>query len=142
MDLVFQSHAQCAATIGLTIGHGPAYPLQAQGQTFFDRYGGFHTVAAVAIPHPKAQRYASIPALPKTEQDLFEIVPPVFTMAVARLGRPGGLGFVFIRSIEHNRRGVLVQPRRWNGIGLQRFARDGAEDAVEIGSKEGIEDMP
>jgi len=134
MDLVFQTHAQGVATIGLTIGHDPAYPLQAQGQTFFDRYGGFHTVAAVAIPHPKAPRYASIPASPKTEQDPFEIVPPVFTMAVARLGRPGGLGCVFIRSLEHNRRGVLVQPGRWNGIGLQRFERDGAEDAVEIGS--------
>jgi hypothetical protein len=131
--MIYQSEASATCTSKLDAN--AAYPLQAQGHTFFDRYGGFHTVAAVAIPHPKAQRYASIPALPKTEQDLFEIVPPVFTMTVARLGRPGGLGFVFIRSIEHNRRGVLVQPRRWNGIGLQRFARDGAEDAVEIGSK-------
>jgi hypothetical protein len=103
-----QTHAQCAATIRLTICHDPAHPLQSQGQTFLDRYGGFHTVAAIAIPHTNAQRYASIPAYPKTEQDLFEIVPPVFTMAVARPGCPWCLWFVCIRSIERNRRGVLV----------------------------------
>ena len=80
MELVFQTHAQCAATIGLTIGHDPAHPLQAQSQTFLDRYGSFHAVAAVAIPHTKAQRYAAIPAYTQTEQDLFAIVPPVFTM--------------------------------------------------------------
>jgi hypothetical protein len=56
-----------AAAIGFTIGHNPAHPLQAQGPTFFDRYGGFHTVAAVAIPHTNTQRYASIPADTKTE---------------------------------------------------------------------------
>src|SRR5262249_42956385 len=76
----------------ITIGHDPAHPLQAQGQTFLNRYRGFHTVAAIAIPHTQAQRDAAIPADTKTEQDLFEIVPPVFTMAVSRPRRPWGLG--------------------------------------------------
>ena len=73
----------------------------------------FHTLTPIAIPQTEAQRYASIPTHPETQQHLFEIVTPVFTMPVGWPQCPWGLWFIFIRSIERNRRGVLVQPGHW-----------------------------
>lgn len=38
VDLMLETHAQCAATTGLTIRDDPTHSLQAQGQTFFNRH--------------------------------------------------------------------------------------------------------
>src|SRR5207248_7994600 len=77
IDLVLETYTQSTATIGLAIRDDATHPLQTQGQTLLNGYGGFHTIAAVAIAHTDTQRYASIPTHPETEEHLFEIVPPV-----------------------------------------------------------------
>jgi hypothetical protein len=52
------------------------------------------------------------------------------------------LWFVLIRPIERNGRGNLVQPGGRHGMDLERFERDGAKHLMEIGGKQGIQDMP
>src|SRR5262245_59513353 len=118
VDLMLETHAQCAATIGLTIRDDPTHSLQAQGQTFFNRHGSFHTIAAVAITHTEAQGYAAIPAHAQTEEHLFEVGTTVFAMPVDRPRSPRRLRFVLRGPIERNRGGVLMQPGRRDSIDL------------------------
>src|SRR5262249_61016121 len=92
-----------------------------------------------AIPQTEAQRYASIPTHPETQQHLFEIVPPVFTMPVGWPRCLWGLWFIFIRSMECNGRRVLMQPWCGNGIDLQGCERNGAIHRVEIGRRHRLE---
>ena len=77
---MLETHAQRAATIGLTIRHNPTYPFQAQGQTLLNREGSFHTITMIAITHTEAPRYASSPTHAQAQQHLFEIVTPIFAM--------------------------------------------------------------
>jgi len=139
---VLQTQAQGPATRGLTLRHNPTDPLQAQGQTLFNRHGSFHTIAAVAITHTKAQGDSAIPTHAKTEKHLFEVGTPVFAMPVGRSRRPQRLRFVLIGPIEGNRGGVLMQPRCWDGIDLQGFEGHCPKHGVEIGRKQRIEDVP
>src|SRR5262245_38598988 len=67
---------------------------------------------------------------------------PLVTMPIGRTGRTRGLRFVRIRPIEHNGGGGLMQPGRWNRISLQGFEGDRAKHPVEVGGKQGIEDVP
>jgi hypothetical protein len=139
---VFQTQSQGAATISLTIRYDPTHSVQAQRQTLFNGAWCFHTITAVAIPQANAQGYPSIPAYAETQQDLFEIGTPIFTMPIGRSGRPVSLRFVLIDAIERNGRRVLMQPGRRERIDLQGFESDGAKHGVEIGRKQRIEDVP
>ena len=139
---MLETHAQRAATIGLTIRDDPTHPLQAQGQTLFNRHRGFSTIAAVAIAYTEAQGYAAIPTHAQTKEHLFEIVTTVFAMPVGRPRSPRRLRFVLIGPIECNRGGVLMQPRCRDGIDLQGFEGHRTKHRVEIGRKQRIEDVP
>jgi hypothetical protein len=63
-------------------------------------------------------------------------------MPIGRPRCPWGRGFVCIRPIERDRRGVLRQPGRRDGVDLQCFEGNGAKDLGEIGGKERIADVP
>jgi hypothetical protein len=139
---MLETPPQRATTISLTIRDNPTYPLQAQGQTLFNRYRGFYTIAAVAVADTEAQGYATIPAHAKTEEYLFEVVTPVFAMPVGRPRSSRHLRFVLIGPIEGNRGGVLMQPRCRDGIDLQGFEGHCTKHGVEIGRKQRIEDVP
>ena len=141
-DVVLQTQAQRAATLGLPLRHNPTHPLQAPGETRCNGHRGFHTITAVTITHTKAQGNTSISAHAKTEEDLFEVITPVFAMPVGRPRRPRRLRFVLIGPIQGDRRRVLMQPGRGNRIDLQRFESDRTKDRVEIGRKQRIEDVP
>ncbi len=52
----FQTQAQCPATVPLTIRHDPADPLEAQGETLFNGYRRFRTIAPVAIAQAQTER--------------------------------------------------------------------------------------
>src|SRR5215510_15835875 len=97
---MLETQPQGTATIGLTIRHDPAYPLAAQRQTLLNRHRRLHTITAVAVPHPKAHRDTSIAADPETQEHLFEIITPVFAMAIGRPGGSWGLRFVCVGSIQ------------------------------------------
>jgi hypothetical protein len=136
------TYAKRAPTIRFTIRHDPVHPLKAQGQTLLNGERGFHTVTAIAITNAYAQGQAAIPTHPETEQHLFEIVTPVFTVSIGRPGRPRGLRFISIRPLEGNRRGVLMEPRGRQGVDLQRFEGNRAKHLIEIGRKQRIQDVP
>jgi hypothetical protein len=96
----------------------------------------------VPITHPEAQGDASISTDPEPEEHRFELVPPVLALPV---GRPRGadwLRSVLIRPIEGNRGGILRRPRGWDGIDLQGCERNGTKPLVEIGGKQGIQEVP
>jgi len=63
-------------------------------------------------------------------------------MSVGRVRRLRTLRLVRIRAIEGNGGGILMQPRRREGIDLQGLECDGAIDLVEIRGKQGLEDVP
>src|SRR4030095_1831740 len=109
--------------------------FQTQGQPLLNGYGGFHTIAAVAIAHTETQRYDSIAADPETEEHLFELITPVFAMSIGRPGGSWGLRFVCVCSIQGNSRRVLMQPLCGNGIDLQGVESHGAIHLVEISRK-------
>jgi len=133
---------QRAATLRLTIGHEPAHVFQASGETRFHGERCFHTLTPVPIPQPQTHREAAIPTHAETEEPLLEIVAPVLAGPVGRPGSPWWLRFVLIGPIKRQRRGGLRESGRRHGIDLQRFQGEGATHLVEIGSKQGIEDMP
>jgi hypothetical protein len=139
---MLETHAQRAATLGLTIRHAPTHPLQAQGQPFFNRHGSVHTIAAVAITHTKAQGDSAIPMHAQTEEHLLEVGTSVFAMPVGRSRRPRRLRIVRLGPLECNRGGVLRPPGRREGIDRQGSQGDCAQDPVEIGRKQRIQDMP
>jgi hypothetical protein len=142
IDLVLDTDTQGTATIGLTSRDDATHPLPTSGQTLRNGYRGFHTITAVAIAQAHTQGYAPIPAHAKTQQDLFEIVPPVFAMPISRPRRPWRLRCVLIGPIEGNRGGVLVQPGRRYGIDSEGIEGDRTEHRVEIGRKQRIKDVP
>jgi hypothetical protein len=139
---VLHTDPQGTATIGLPIGDDSAHLLQPQGQTLRKGYGGFHTIAAVAITHTEAEGYAAVPTHAQTEEDLFEVVTTVFAMPISRPRSAWGLRFVRIGPIEGNRGGVLMQPGRRDGRDLQGFEGDCPKHRVEIGRKQRIQDRP
>src|SRR4029450_346129 len=138
---MLETQTQGTAPIGLTIRHNPAYPLTAQRQTLLNRPRRLHTITAVTVPHPEAHRDTSIAADPETEEHLFELIPPVFAMAIGRPGGSWGLRFVGVCSIQGNGRRVLMQPWGGNGIDLQGVESNGAIHLVEIGRKQRLEDV-
>jgi hypothetical protein len=137
---VLQTSAQGGATRGLTIRHNPAHSLQAQRQTLRNRHRGFHTIAAVAITHTETQGYAPIPAHPKTEDHLFDLVTSIFAMLIG--GMPLASAVVLIGANERKSSGILREPWRWNGINLQGFEDDRPQHCVEMGGKKRVEDVP
>jgi len=141
IDLVLHTDTQGTATIGLTIGDDTTYPLQPQGQTLLNGYGGFHTIAAVAITHTEAEGDSAIPTHAQTEEALFEVVTTVLAMPISRRRSAWGLRCVLIGPIEGNRR-VLRQPGHRDGIDLQGFEGDRPTHRIEISRKQRIENVP
>jgi hypothetical protein len=141
VDLVRQTHAQRAATLGLTLRHNPTHPLQTQRQTCLNRERRFHTITPVAITNADASGEAPISSHAETEEHLCEIVPPVFAMPIGWPRGPRGLRVIRIRPIERNGRGVLMHPGGRDGIHGQRFEDDGALHLVQMGRKQGLEDV-
>jgi hypothetical protein len=139
---VLHTDTQGTATIGLTICDDTTDPLQPQGQTLLNGYGGFHTIAAVAIPHTEAEGDSAIPTHAQTEEYLFEVITTVFAMPIGRPRSAWGLRFVLIGPIEGNRSGVLMQPGYRDGVDLQGFEGDRTKHRVEIGRKQRIENVP
>src|SRR5215510_11266145 len=133
---MLETQTQGTATIGLTIRHDPAYPLATQRQTLLNRHRRFHTITPVAVPHPEAHWDPSIAADPETQEHLFEIITPVFAMAIGRPGSSWSFRFVCVCSIQGNGGRVLMQPWGGNGIDLQCFESLGAIHLVEIGCKQ------
>jgi hypothetical protein len=70
---------------------------------------------------------------------------PIFAVPISRTRRDwpvAPVGLLLIRSIESDRRRILVQPGDRDGIDLQGIERDRTKHTVQIPSKQLIEDLP
>ena len=118
---LLQAQPQRAFTIGLTVGHNAADPVEAKGDTFLNRYGGLGTVTGIPIAQAHAQR-EPVTAHAETQEHLLEIITPIFAVPIRRTRRDGPcapVGLLLIGPIEGDRRRILVQPGRREGIDLQ-----------------------
>ena len=139
---VLQTPPPGAATLGLALRHNPAHTFSAPGSTLLHRQGRCPTIAAVAIPPPKAEGEPAVPTDAEPAEYLLEIVPPVWAVSIGWPGRSRGLRLVRLRPLEDNRRGVLLEPGGRHGIDLQRFKRTGATHLSAIGRQQRSEDVP
>ena len=70
---------------------------------------------------------------------------PIFAVPVSRTRRDGPfapVGLLLIRSIEGDRRRILVQPGGRDGLDLQGVERNRTKHTVQIRRKQPIEDLP
>lgn len=142
IDRRLETHAQRAATIGLTSRDDPPHPLHAPGQTLCNRHGGVHTIAAVAITHPEAPGYAALPTHAQAEAHLCEVVTTVLARPGGRPRRPRRLRFLRLGPLACHRGGVLMPPGRRDGIDRQGFESDRRKYRLEMGRQQRIEDGP
>src|SRR5437016_10990861 len=80
---LLQAQPQCAFTIGLTVGHNAAHPVESEGQTFLNRHGGLGAVTGMTIAKAHAQREA-ITAHAETQEYLLEIIMPIVAVPIGR----------------------------------------------------------
>src|SRR5215831_656770 len=71
-----QAQSQRAFTVGLTVGHNAAYPIEAERQTLLDRYGCLCAVTGIAIAQAHAER-ETLTTHPETQEDLLKIITPI-----------------------------------------------------------------
>ena len=95
----------------------------------------------MAITYTEAPGDPSIAAHAQTEEPLCEVVTTVLALPIGRARRPQCLRFVLVGPIQGNRGGVLMQPGRRDSIDFERLERDGAKDLIEIGGKQGVQDV-
>ena len=115
--------------------------LQAQGEALLKRHWRLYPVTRMAIPPPESQWHPAIATHAETQQYLFELATPVFTVALGRPRRSRRRRFVRIRPLERHGRRVLMQPGRGNRIALQGFQGNGTHPPLEIGGNQRLQDV-
>jgi len=88
----------------------------------------------MAIAHPEAEREA-ITAHAETQEDLLEVIPPIFAVPISRSGwdQPRHRADrLLIGPIQADRRRILMEPGGREGIDLQGVEGDSTTDAVEL----------
>ena len=142
------------STIGLAIGYDASDALEPQREALLNRQWCLDTITAIAIPNPHPEREAAIATHPQTEEHLLELIAPIFTMSIGwtrghrvvfllrllPIGRHLSL-ISLISAIEGNGCRILMEPRRGDGIDLQCLQGHSTKYLVEIGSKQGIQDL-
>jgi hypothetical protein len=82
---------------------------------------------------------------PETQQPLFAIITSILAVPIGRTRRDQPLDRVtllFIGPMERDGRRILIEPGGRDGIDRQGVESDSPKHAVEIGGKQGIEDLP
>src|SRR4029453_8289629 len=141
---LLQAHPQRAFTIGLTVGHDTAYPVEAKGDTFLNRYGSLGTVTGIPIAQAHAQR-EPITAHAETQEHFLEIITPIFAVPIGRTrgDQPfARAGLLLIGPIQGNRCRVLMQPRGREGLDIRGVKSNSPKPTVEMGGKQRTQDLP
>jgi hypothetical protein len=132
-------------TVGLTVRHKAAHPLESKRQTLLNRHGGLGAVTGIPIASTQAQREA-ITAHTETQEHLLEIITPIFAVPIGRPRRDRPCDraalLLLIGSIQGDRRRILMEPWGREGIDRQGVERDRTKHAVEMRGTQGIEDLP
>jgi hypothetical protein len=148
---LLQAQCQRACTVRFAIHHDTAHSIESQRETFLDDNRRLGAITRVAIVNPQAQWQSSITAYPETQKHLLEIIGPIFAVPIGRtrrhraLWRLGGLAVCACRrligTLQGNRRRILMEPRRWDRIDLERPPGHGAKHPIEICGNQGIEGL-
>ena len=98
----------------------------------------------MAIAHAEAE-WEALTAHAETQEHWLEIIMPIFAVPIRRTRWDWPLtpvGLLLIGPIEGDRRRILVQPGRREGIALQGLEGDRTKHPVQIHRKQPIEDLP
>src|SRR5262249_22351187 len=139
-----QAHPQRAFTVGFTLGHNAAHPIESQCQACFNGYGRLRTVAGIAIAHAEAE-WETLTAHAEAQEHLLEIIMAIFAVPIRRPRWDWPLppvGRLLIRPIESDRRGILMEPGGREGIDLQGMERNRPKHPVQRRRKQRLEDLP
>src|SRR5678815_2669926 len=141
---LLQAQPKRAFTVGLTIGDNAAYSIESQGQALLNGHGGLSAVTGIAIAHAQAE-WETLIAHAETQEHLLEIIMSILAVPIRRTRWDWPLtpmGLLLIGPIEGDRRCILVQPGGRDGIDIQGIERDRTKHAVEMRSKQRLEDLP
>jgi hypothetical protein len=147
----FQAPPQRPSTIRLTVGHKAAPPLAPQRETRVDRPRGLHASTQVALPTADAPGESALATPPQAQEPLVASSPTIVAMPrrgprwqrpPPAVGRQRVCTLGLIGPIEGERRGSRREPRRGDGIDLQRCEGHGAKHLLHVGRQPRIEDLP
>src|SRR5262249_44077285 len=140
---LLQAQPQCAFTVGLTVRDNAAHPVEAEGYTLLNGDGGLCAVTRIAIALPEAE-WEALTAHAKTQEDLLEVIPPIFAVPISRPGwaKPRHRAdCLLIGPIQADRRRILMEPGGRESIDLQGVEGDSTKDAVELRGKQRLENL-
>src|SRR5262249_21191450 len=140
---LLQAQPQRAFTVRLTVGHNAVHPVETERHTFLNCHRGFCAVTGIAIAQAHAE-WEAITVHAETQEDLLEIIPPIFAVPISRPGwdKPRNRADrLLIGPIQADRRRILMEPGGREGIDLQGVEGDSPKDAVELRGKERIENL-
>jgi hypothetical protein len=148
--VLLQAQPQRALTVGLAVRDNATHPVEAERHTLLNRHGGLWAVTGMAVAHAQAEREA-ITVHAETQEHLLAIIMPIFAMPIGRTWGDRALRTVGVRGtgvlpfligpIERDRGRVLMEPGGWNGIHLQGMQCHSPKHPVQMGRKQGIEDL-
>src|SRR5215467_5677581 len=116
--VLLEAQPQRMFTIRLTISHNAVHPVETEGHPLLDRHRGLYTVTGVAIAQAHTERQA-LTAHAETQEDLLEIITPIFAMPIGRPGRDkpcDRADLLLIGAIQADRRRILMEPGGRDGI--------------------------
>src|SRR5215472_12634589 len=82
-NALLQAQPQGAFTIGLTVGHDAAHPVESEGHTCLNRSGGLGAVTGMAVAPAHAQ-WEALMAHAETQEHLRAILMPIFAGPIGR----------------------------------------------------------
>ena len=143
-QLLLQTHAERALTVGLTVGHAAAHPRAPEGQALRKGHGGLGAGSGLTSAHAQAGREA-ITAHATTPEPLLAILRPRFAVPLSRPRRdwpvaPGGL--LRRSAIAGDRRRLLVPPGGREGLDRQGRQRDRTKHTGQMRRKQPLEALP
>ena len=141
---LLQAQPQRAFTIGLLSATRPRTPSRPRATPFLKRYGGSRYCHWYS-PWRRPIRNEAVTAHAETQEHVLAIITPIFAVPIRRTRRDGPcapVGFLLIGPIEGERRRILGQPGRREGLDLQGVECDRPKHAVQIHRKQPIEDLP
>src|SRR5215469_16739185 len=134
----------------------PRAPLQSQGEPFLNSERRVCAIPGVPIAAPQAQGEPTVTTHRQTQHALRELWGAIFVIAV---GRTRGHRCSLLLSLrvalgcrglwepcrgprERHGRRILLHPQGWQSIDGKGLSREGAQDLVQVGGKQGVKNLP
>src|SRR5262245_35895346 len=143
-NTLFEASSEGALTVGFTVRHHAAHPVESQRQTLCNGHWGLWAVTRIAIAHTHTE-WEPITTHTEAQKHLREIIMAILAVPISRPRRdkPFDLaGFLLMRPLLGERCRIVMEPGGREGIHRQGVERDRPKHTVELRGKQGIEDLP